>query len=343
MDRRILITGIGGGGVGLQIFKALQLTDRYKIFGADASTLSIGLYLNGFEKTYILPLANNQKYIKKLLSIAKKENIGIISPGSEAELNLISKNRYKFQSEGILVTINEPEIIELCSDKMRLFEYLRKNKIPIPETRKISSSETLNDIPLPCIVKPVKASGGSRLTFIAEDIKEARFFINYIEKRGITPLIQEYITSQDEFTTGVISDRKGSLIGSIAIKRLFHNKLSYVYKYEDRVISTGVSQGIIKKYKRVREQAEKISSLIQNKWALNIQGRLYNGIFYPFEINPRHSGTTYIKALAGFNEPDILIQKYYGCESSFSQLKIGYYLRMLREEYIKFGMVNNYV
>ena len=113
MDRRILITGIGGGGVGLQIFKALQLTDRYKIFGADASTLSIGLYLNGFEKTYILPLANNQKYIKKLLAIAKKENIGIISPGSEAELNLISKNRDKFQSEGILVTINESEIIEL--------------------------------------------------------------------------------------------------------------------------------------------------------------------------------------------------------------------------------------
>jgi len=343
LDRRILITGIGGGGVGLQIFKALQLTDRYKIFGADASKFAIGLYLDGFEKTFILPRADNPNYIKKLLSIAKKEDIDIISPGSEAELNLISKNIEKFQSEGILVTINDPEIIELCSDKLILFEYLKKNKIPIPETKKISSCESLKDIPLPCIIKPVKVSGGSRFTFMAEDIKEARFFINYIEKRGITPLIQEYITSQDEFTTGVISDQKGSLIGSIAIKRLFHNKLSYLYKYEDRVISTGISQGIIKKYKRVREQAEKISSLIQNKWALNIQGRLYDGVFYPFEINPRHSGTTYIKALAGFNEPDILIQTHYGCECNSSQLKIGYYLRMLKEEYIKFEMENNYV
>ena len=159
----------------------------------------------------------------------------------------------------------------------------------------------------------------------------------------MTPLIQEYIPSQDEYTAGVIADQTGRLIGSIAIKRLFHNKLSYRYKSEGKIISTGISQGVIGEHKVVRAQVEKISSLIQNKWALNIQGRLHKGVFYPFEINPRHSGTTYMKALAGFNEPDILIQRHYGCDVSPSQLRAGYYLRMLREKYVEFGEMKKHV
>jgi len=35
-----------------------------------------------------------------------------------------------------------------------------------------------------------------------------------------------------------------------------------------------------------------------------------NNKVYPFEINPRFSGTTYIRALAGVNEPDLFIKKY---------------------------------
>jgi carbamoyl-phosphate synthase large subunit len=43
---------------------------------------------------------------------------------------------------------------------------------------------------------------------------------------------------------------------------------------------------------------------------LNIQGRLDNGEFVAFEINPRFSGTTPMRAMAGFNEPELLIDWY---------------------------------
>ena len=127
--KRVLITGIGGGGVGLQIFKALQLTDNYEIFGADASNLSIGLYLDGFKNTFILPLAQNENYIEKLLSLVKKEKINIVSPGSEAELKVIARNIKKLRRENVLATINNPETINLCSDKLKLFTFLKKNRM----------------------------------------------------------------------------------------------------------------------------------------------------------------------------------------------------------------------
>ena len=35
-----------------------------------------------------------------------------------------------------------------------------------------------------------------------------------------------------------------------------------------------------------------------------------DGTLYPFEVNPRFSGSTYIRALMGFNEPDLLIRHH---------------------------------
>jgi len=75
-------------------------------------------------------------------------------------------------------------------------------------------------------------------------------------------------------------------------------------------ISSGVSQGYVKEYREVREACERISSALESTGPLNIQCRFVNGVLYPFEVNPRFSGTTYIRALMGFNEPDILIRHH---------------------------------
>ena len=43
------------------------------------------------------------------------------------------------------------------------------------------------------------------------------------------------------------------------------------------------------------------------KGPLNIQCRFVDGEIKVYEINPRFSGTTSIRAMMGFNEPEILI------------------------------------
>ena len=43
---------------------------------------------------------------------------------------------------------------------------------------------------------------------------------------------------------------------------------------------------------------------------MNVQCRFVDDTLYPFEVNPRFSGTTYIRALMGFNEPDLLIRHH---------------------------------
>ena len=69
---------------------------------------------------------------------------------------------------------------------------------------------------------------------------------------------------------------------------------------------------------------------------MNIQGRYAHKKFYTFEINPRFSGTTYFRALAGINEPDLLICKYLQGESISKRIRPvpGKFLRGLFEKFI---------
>ena len=72
-------------------------------------------------------------------------------------------------------------------------------------------------------------------------------------------------------------------------------------------LSSGISQGAIVHFPELSREAETIATALGSNGPLNIQGRWDGVHFLPFEINPRFSGTTPIRAMAGFNEPEILI------------------------------------
>ncbi|WXG47431.1 MAG: ATP-grasp domain-containing protein [Candidatus Atabeyarchaeum deiterrae] len=341
-QKTVLITGVSGGGVGLEIFKALRLANRYRLLGVDASPLSMGLYMEEFERTFMVPRADNSSYLSTMLSLCKKERVSALAPGSEAELMVLADNKKTFDETGIMLMINDPKVIRICSDKAKQTKYLQENGIPVPKTEIISREEDVTEFGVyPSVVKPSTSSGGSRFAFLAEDEEEAKFFVKYLMRRSISPLMQEYIGEQEgEYTVGVLSTPHGDIIGSIALKRLLHNRLSYMIRYGERVLSTGVSQGIIDNFSLVQEQSERIARILGSKWSLNVQGRLVGDVFYVFEINPRHSGTTYLRALAGFNEPDILLQSVFGDRLlKPERLNKGYYLRGLTELYIPFEKV----
>lgn len=333
----VLIAGIGGGSLGLEIFKSLKHAGGYQLIGTDISSKAFGLGDEGFCSTYLLSRAAEKEYAAQLLDLCLRHHASAIAPGAEEVHTMISNRREIFADEGILPMVNSPRVVALCSDKSETMRFLAANKIPVPRSKDIDVPEDVTGFDCyPCVVKPRSASGGSNLVFIAEVEKEAFFFVEYLNARGYKATLQEYIPSSDEFTVGVLSDPDGEILGSIALKRFLEPKLSYALRYQDRVISSGWSQGEIDDFPNVCQQVERIARVFDSRWALNVQGRLgKDGIFYPFEVNPRHSGTTYLRALAGFNEPHILLQR---CirrnEVKPAVLKSGYYLRGFTERFI---------
>ena len=69
---------------------------------------------------------------------------------------------------------------------------------------------------------------------------------------------------------------------------------------------------------------------------MNIQCRLVGDKVYVFEINPRFSGTTSLRAMVGYNEPDLLVRKHIlgeEIEKHFTYRE-GVILRSLKETLI---------
>lgn len=335
---RVLVAGIGGASLGTELIKSLQYSENYTIFGCDISKFAFGHYQNEVEESFVI---RRNKYVHDISNICQEKQIQVIVPGAEEPSILLAEAQNLFKRIGVHVASNSYEVIKICSNKSELFEYLKQLDIPVPRSILVKKLTDINNISFPCVIKPATGSGGSNFVFLATNKSETELYVSYLMNHNQLPLIQEYIPDDEgEFTIGVLNLPDGFFIGSIALKRMFHNKLSITAKTDAGIISSGYSQGLIEDFADIRKQAESIAHLLNSKGPLNIQGRFRKGLLLPFEINPRFSATTYLRTLAGFNEVDMYIKSVINNNRpSIQKIHYGYYLRSLAEVFIKKGQI----
>jgi carbamoyl-phosphate synthase large subunit len=342
----VLITGIGGAAVGGQVLKALTMTENpYHIVGVNMSPYSYDLF--EVDASYLVPSASSSSYIPMLKKICLKEKVEVLIPGSEQELLEISRNRQGFLEIGVFPIASPQKVIEICMDKWKTFHFLKSNGFNHPKTVLIEKESDISEVDFyPAVIKPARSSSGSRNVFLAQNDEEAGFFARFLRKQGSPPLVQEYVGSCDEeYSVSVLTLPSGEIVGSIALRRFLigMSRRDSVMSYkglEDLAISTSFSQGEIKDFREIREYSEAIATKLGVHGPVNIQGRNTKNGFFPFEINPRFSGGTSIRALVGFNEPDFLIRYFIlGEKPSKINFKKGFVMRGLAENYISFGEI----
>jgi carbamoyl-phosphate synthase large subunit len=318
---RALVTGVGGGGHGEQVLKALRLAETpYEIFGADITPYSRGLA--EVDHPMIVPPASAPEYIEVVLGIAREHEIEAVFHGSEPELRQMSAHRNRFHEAELFLPINPPEVIDVCMDKLRTMRRLEDAGFSVPPYRAVSSVEDLEDFDaLPAVLKPSLGGGGSAHLYLAQDRRELVSCAEQILGAHEEFIVQAYVGRPDEeYTVGVLLDMDGQLLNSIAVRREIMSALSNRIKVPNRTgqsalgpvlaISSGVSQGRIGRFEEVCSQCEQIAVALGARGPLNIQCRFVEGRVVVFEINPRFSGTTSLRAMAGYNEPDILVRKH---------------------------------
>jgi carbamoyl-phosphate synthase large subunit len=332
-DQNIMIAGIGGASLGTEIFKALQLAGNYQIYGCDVSPTAYGLYQPGFARTYRVDRDN---YVASVMDACISTGAGWLLPGGEQPMVLLGESSAELAEAGIRLLGNSKEVISLCSDKRATFEHLEAAGISIPRTVTVNQLSDVGAIGLPCIIKPSTGTGGSVSVFFAATADEAMTYADFIHRNGSQPIAQEYVDIKEgEFTIGVLSLPDATIVSSIALRRSLDAKLSFAYRGRGGVISSGYSQGYIGDYSELRHQAERIAVAVGSRGPINVQGRVRDGVLLPFEINPRFSASTYLRALAGFNEIDIFIRfMQSGVKPESVSIRYGWYLRSLTEQYV---------
>jgi carbamoyl-phosphate synthase large subunit len=339
----VLVTGVGGGGIGEQILKALRLApQKYEIVGCDASPQSTGLLT--VDHPYLAPPARDPAYVPSLLALCKKHGARAVFPGSEPELRVISENRAAFESAGVFLPINPHQVIETCLDKDKTTQFLSAHGFATPRSVRIDEEADLAKVDFfPAVVKPYLGGGGSSDVTIAQDPGELLALAKLLLLGGRKLVVQEYVgTPEGEYTVGVLTAMDGRVLHSIALRRFILSALGNRLKTPNRTgraelgptlaISSGISQGEIGPYPEVTKVCEEIAAALGSRGPLNIQVRFVNGKVYVFEINPRFSGTTCMRAMVGYNEPDLLMREFLGerIEARFPY-RSGVILRGLQE------------
>jgi len=330
---RVMIAGTGGASLGTEIYKCLRLAGRYQIYGCDVSPTAYGLYGYEFGATYRISRDN---YVPGVIEACHNAGATWLIPGGEQPAALLGAATRALVAEGIRLMANDANVVAMFSDKDAAFNRLAELGIPIPRTKAVVRLKDIDDVGLPCIVKPATGTGGSASVFFAASIDEAMVYTRFIRSSGATALAQEYVDiSEGEFTIGILSLPDGRVVGSIALRRALDAKLSVSYRGRGGLVSSGYSQGYIGEFPDLCRQAERIAAAIGSRGPVNVQGRVRDGVLLPFEINPRFSASTYLRALAGFNEVDILLRYLVSGETPvLSPIKPGWYLRSLTEMYV---------
>lgn len=328
-----MVAGIGGASLGTEIAKCLRLAGRYRVIGCDISPMAFGHYADEFDKTY---LVDRKGYVEAVVAACLDAGADCLIPGAEEPLVLLARAAEEIQSAGIRLAANSASIIADMTDKKRTFELLGSLGIPTPLTLNVENDEDLAPMTYPCIVKPSTGSGGSSFVFLAENKNEALLYLHFLKNNGKTAIVQEYVSEADgEFTIGVLSLPNRQVVGSIALQRVFDSKLSVLTRGKTGLVSSGYSQGLIDDFPGHRAAAEHIAEAIGSVGPINVQGRVKNGQFVPFEINPRFSASTYLRAMAGFNEIDMFLRYLEdGTICPAPKPKPGYYLRSLSEVFV---------
>lgn len=348
----VLVTGVGGGGVGEQILKCLRMSSlKYHIIGCDMNRNSMGL--SQVDKAYLVPPANKPEYIENILKICKENNVQVLFHGSEPEMKVLSINRQVFQDYGIFLPLNPENVIETCMNKYLTMDFLQESGFAIPKYWEIKVENDLSKIDVfPVILKPSIGGGGSVNTFIAQNREELSLFGKYLLQIYEQFLAQEYVGCiHSEYTVGILHGTDGTYINGIAVKKNILSGLSNKTCVANRTnrkelgnilaVSSGISQGEIGRFEEVIAPSKEIAKKLGCTAAINIQCRMQDNKMYVFEINPRISGTSSLRALVGYNEPDILIRQNILGEKTETNFPYdsGYIARGLSEKYIGYDFM----
>lgn len=324
MSISIGVTGTGSL-IGQGIIKCIlecEEREQFNIVGFDYYEDTVGSFW--CDSHFILPdvLASNitnEIWIDAIIKNILEERIKILFVGVDFELPILSHSKEIIEKKtGCIVVVSDPKVIDIGNDKYKTFCFLKENGFNYPQTW-LPDSFSFEDANYPLIVKP-RVGARSVGVYVVYNEKDLRDKLEKVQ----SPIIQEYLSDKNaEYTCGVISFN-GDVAHSIALKRTL------------KAGHTHVSEHIENIDKSIISYVEGIAKALKPFGSCNFQLRIDEfGFPKLFEINPRNSGTTYMRSLFGYNEILYCIKFLVNGERIDFELEYGKALRFYQEQRIK--------
>lgn len=268
-----------------------------------------------------VPRASAPNYIETILAICLDNQIGLVVPTIDTELELLSRHRNKFESLDIHVLISDLDLVSQCRDKRKTTQLFEKLRIEQP---KILDKNSLS---FPCFCKPYdgSCSKGALAIFTEAELTPELLADS---KNMFMELVPE---TYSEYTIDGYYNRQGVLKCLVPRKRL-------------EVRGGEVSKGLTKKnfvYDYLLERANQLPGargcitfqLFVNEKTQSIKG---------LEINPRFGGGYPLAYASGAKFPEYAIREFlldeeinFNSDWEADLLMLRYDAKVLQHEHIE--------
>lgn len=289
--KNILITSAGKRVVLVQIFQK-----TLKELGLDAKVYTTdmkpGMAPAGVvsDKCFRVSRCTADGYIDELLQICKEENVGVIIPTIDTELLILSKNKSRFDENGVQLALSDIEFIKICRDKRLTETYLKELGIPVPK-----SVDKYHPV-FPMFAKPYDGSLSTNIHIIKDESELTKAILNDPKL-----LFMEYIDKQEykEFTVDMYYGKDNRVKGIVPRERI-------------EIRAGEINKGITRKNYILEFLKERMDTLpgVRGCICLQLFYREKDNDIKGIEINPRFGGGFPLSYYAKANFAEYLIREY---------------------------------
>lgn len=303
----IAVTGlnaIDSPGPGIAVIRALRDCPDFevRIIGLSYESLEPGAYMHDVvDKTYQIPYpsAGTDTLMARLMYIHSKEKLDLIIPNFDAELFNFIKLSDKLLTEGIRTFLPELDQFE-ARDKVKLYDFGKKNGLLVPEDRIIHQASELEEaseeLGFPLVIK-----GKFYDATIANTKEQAeKAFYKIQAKWGLPIIVQEFIKGT-EINVAALGDGKGNTISAIPMRKLYITDKGKAWS------------GITIEDNRYLTLADDFMKATRWRGGCELEiMQSEDGKPYIMEVNPRFPAWIYLTAAAGQNQPAALVKMALG-------------------------------
>ncbi len=288
----VLLTSSGRRTSLLKAFKEALVPYGGSIMAGDMDGLAPTLFLA--DKALKLMPVKQEGYLDFLLQIITEENIRLLVPTIDTELEILAKNRDRFLEKGCTPLISSQETIDITFDKWSTVYFFANKGVEVPASW-LPRDIDLSQLPEDLFIKPRQGSASQHTYKVKKN--DLPKYIDWVPD----PIIQEEMKGP-EVTVDALLDFSGNLI-------------HYVPRIRIRTLSGESIQGQTIDDSTIRPWLCKVFEALSFSGAIGpITMQFFQTDNGPVltEVNPRFGGGFPLAHAAGGHYPKWIIQMLNG-------------------------------
>ena len=302
----VMLTSVGRRAYMVKYFKEV-LGDSGKVYVCNSDDKSIAFKYA--DEKVLSPLIYDENYIPFLLDYCKRNSINILISLFDIDLLMLARHKNQFKEIGTKVIVSDPQIIEICNDKWKTYQFLINNGFHAPASflnvNEVIGKIADGELSYPIVVKP-RFGCGSISVAIAYDEED----LVYLTKKANKEINTSYLKYESAVTEEKVIYQeclKGQEYGADIINNLNGVTQNVIVRKKIAMRSGETDIAEVVDEPTIKDTLVKLGSVTKHIANMDCDVFLVDGKPFVLEMNARFGGGYPFSHMGGCNLPQAIV------------------------------------